>query len=416
MMPQKTPADGPETPNPNHKHPIVITNQEFKELARFSGPHSVSIYLPTGRAGQEEKSRIRAKNAVLLATRKLTKKYGLRSSQADQFLQPAIDLFSNQDFWQDQSDGLALFVGDGHFSFYTCPIDFRSQVYVQDSFYLRPLIPLVNEPPAQFYLLTLSRDDIRFFEATEYSITELELGEEVPSSLEDALRVDDRSRGLTSAGAPGKKAGSNAVFFGRDADHDRKNEELKVYFDRINKGVTNLLCDDKAPLVLAGVSELIPIYREANSYPHLFEQDFVSGNVAKEAVAELQERAWNVVAPFFQEQYQRDIEDFEQKLTQNTAGFGIHTVIPAAINGRVEVLWVDKDHDSFGTYDRETNGITLDPEQENDDSEELLDLAARAAHASGARVYNLPRTDMPRITSGICAIYRYNVDAQTTNL
>lgn len=394
----------------------MITDNNFKELARFSGPHSVSMYFPTGRVGQEEKSRIRGKNAVQLAARKLEKQFGLRPSQAEQFLQPAIDLFAEPEFWQNQSDGLAVFIGDGHFSHYACPIDFRSQVYVQQTFYVRPLISLVNEDPARFYLLSLSRDNIRLFETTEYSIQELEFAEEVPSNMAEALRIDDRSRGLTRAGAPGKKAGSNSVFFGRDADHDQENKEIKVFFDRVNDGVTSILCDDNAPLVLAGVEELIPIYREANSYAHLYEENFVAGNVADKQPAELQEMAWNVVAPHFQEQYQRDLEKFEAKLANNEASFGVHTVIPAAINGRVEVLWVDKDHDSYGTYDEATNGVSLDPEQKKANSEELLERAARAAHASGAKVYNLPRTEMPRITSGICAIYRYNVDAQTTNL
>jgi hypothetical protein len=52
-------------------------------------------------------------------------------------------------------------------------------------------------------------------------------------------------------------------------------------------------------LVLAGVEYYFPIYREANSYPHLVE-GVVAGNPEAQTIVDLHQRALGLVAPRFE--------------------------------------------------------------------------------------------------------------------
>ena len=58
---------------------------------------------------------------------------------------------------------------------------------------------------------------------------------------------------------------------------DDTKENLLKYFRLIDRGLHDLFEDERAPLVLAGVEYLFPIYREANTYPRLIEEG-IPGN------------------------------------------------------------------------------------------------------------------------------------------
>ncbi|MEO6887603.1 MAG: hypothetical protein ABI456_01165 [Ktedonobacteraceae bacterium] len=52
-------------------------------------------------------------------------------------------------------------------------------------------------------------------------------------------------------------------------------EQLLRYFQRINRGLQSVLRGERAPLVLAGVEHLLPIYRKVNTYAHVLDQGVV---------------------------------------------------------------------------------------------------------------------------------------------
>jgi len=133
----------------------MITRPQFDALAAASNPYSVSIYIPTYRVGNQQEDKIRLKNALKKAEEKLGFRYGVSEREAKEILAPAQALEDQSDFWKNQSDGLALFIGEDRFEYYSCPIDFETMIYVAPEFYLRPLVPLLGDDTA-FYLLALS--------------------------------------------------------------------------------------------------------------------------------------------------------------------------------------------------------------------------------------------------------------------
>ena len=196
---------------------------------------------------------------------------------------------------------------------------------------------------------------------------------------------------------------------------DSENGHLKAYFDEVDQGIATILKNEKRPLLLGGVTELIPIYVEANQYNHLIEDVYVKGNSDDTPTNELFEQASELVADYFNGQEARDRELFGLNIAKDEAGANLMTIAPAAVNGRVAVLWVAEGASQYGTYDTATNGVTYTDENEPG-AVDLYNMAIARAVQAGARVYVVPQMQLPRPTATICAIYRYGVPTDITNL
>ena len=67
---------------------------------------------------------------------------------------------------------------------------------------------------------------------------------------------------------------------------------------QVDHAVRQALSNGSAPLLLAGIAYLLPIYREANTYPQLIEED-ITVNPDDLPLNELHAQAWAIVAPRF---------------------------------------------------------------------------------------------------------------------
>jgi hypothetical protein len=94
---------------------------------------------------------------------------------------PAEQLLQQSDCWRYEGDGLALFLAHGFFRYFRLPLRLPAFVSVQDRFEISPLLPLWTSED-QFYLLALSLNKVKLFQATRYAISELDV-RELPSSI-----------------------------------------------------------------------------------------------------------------------------------------------------------------------------------------------------------------------------------------
>ena len=383
----------------------MITQEDFKKLAQREEDICVSIYIPTSRAGDPEPDRIRFKNALAKAEKQLQQLGSLAEREAEGLLRPASDLLGEEEFWAQQSDGLAVFIGPDFFHHEACPVDFIERVHVGRHYYLSPLTPLLNGDD-RFYLLTLSQKSLRFFEVDRYGITPIELNDKVPANMEKALMLDIPDAQVQQHSGQGGFVRN--IFHGKGGLSEKENAYLKEYFDRVSDGIDDMLCDEEAPLLLAGVDKLIPIYREASSYKYIVTDKHIGGNVEEDDPALLHEKAWLRMSDFFDQQRRRDKQLFESNLAEDEASFSLPNIVPAALNGRVEALFVARDaKGTYGRYNEKENKVEL-VEEQTLDTRDLADWAATAAFLNGARVYCNERTELPRPTADLAAIYRYN--------
>lgn len=384
----------------------ILTRDDLRTLIRKHDGLCVSIYMPTHRVGREvQQDPIRLKNLLGKAEDRMVAS-GVRAPEARELLKSAGMLLHDGLFWQHQSDGLAIFISPEMFRHYRLPFDFEELVVVTDRFHIKPLLPLLSGD-GKFYILALSQNEVRLLQGTGYSVSEVDL-EDVPESLAEALRWDDPEQRLqwhtqTGTMTDGKRA---AIFHGHGvASADDPKDYILRYFHQVDEGLRDLLRDEEAQLVLAGVDYLLPIYKKANTYPHLVDEG-IEGNPEELSADELHEQAWAIVHPLFLSA-QKEAAQYRQLagVGSEQASSDLKEVVPAAYHGRVETLFVAVGLQQWGTFDPDTNAVHLHERAEPGD-EDLLDLAAVHTLLNGGTVYALEPEKVPD-EAPLAAVLRY---------
>ncbi len=360
----------------------LLTKDDLKTLLLKSRPPCVSFYLPTQRGGGEADP-IRWKNLLGRAEEGLTK-YGLRPVRARELLGPARYLLDDAAFWKATSDGLAYFLSPNVVRSYRLPVPFAEEVAVADRFHVTPLLPLLSGD-GRYYVLALSQNQVRLLQGTALGLHEIDPAG-LPTSLAQALRFHDRDEPLIFHTHPSLGLGRwGAIFSGQGVGIDTHKADLLLYFRQIDRGLHEVLRDEHAPLVLASVEYLWPIYHEANTYAHLLGRG-VPGNPDRLGAAELHEKAWAVVKPAFEA-----AEAQAAALYARLAGTGRTAndpaeVVRAAYAGQLAVLFVAKGRQRPGRFSA-AEGTVAVSETAGPGDEDLLNFAAVHTLLHAGQVY-----------------------------
>jgi hypothetical protein len=383
----------------------LMSKEDLIQLSTKKDGWHVSILMPTHRMGSEiQQDPIRLKNLAEQAEQEMMEA-GARRPAAQEILAPARALIDDAEFWQHQSDSLAVFAAPDTFRLFRLPLDFEEKVVVGRRFYLKPLMPLLSYG-GDFYILALSQQEVRLLRGTGHSVGEVDL-EDVPMSLAEALRYDDPEARLgfrTDTSAPHARGEQHAVFYGSGAAADEDKEQLLRYFQQVSAGIDDLLAEERSPLVLAGVDYLLPIYRQANTYKHLTDAE-ITGNPEETSAAELHEQAWQIVEPIFAEVQHAAAERFPAAQAHDQASDELDEVVPAAHYGRVDTLFVTLDVEQWGTFAPETKELEIHTERDVGD-EDLLDVIAVQTLLHGGTVFAVPAAELPG-DGPVAALFRY---------
>ncbi len=386
----------------------ILTKAELEQLMRREEQWCVSIYMPTHRTGAEtQQDPIRLKNLLGGAEKHLSDE-GVGRRDIQKMLEPASKLLQESYFWQHQSDGLAIFLSANRIRRYRLPLNFAELMVVTDHFHISPLLPLFTGD-GQFYVLALSQNEVRLLLGTRYSVSEVDIGQ-VGGSLAEAIPSlnHQMSFQLHASGSTGGMPGSGSVTFhgqGGGSDESAKNELLR-YFRLVSDGLTEFLKGDRVPLVLAGVEYLLPIYKEANTYPNLIDA-VIKGNPDLLSADELHKSAWDILGPHFQAAQEEAFAHYQQLAGQASERVAdtLEKIVPAAYDGRVETLFVAAGVQQWGVFNPVTNEIEIHAQIESGD-EPLLDMAAVQTYLKGGIVYAVGPEKVPSGTSA-AAVLRY---------
>ncbi|MBD3165058.1 hypothetical protein GF324_00500 [bacterium] len=381
----------------------VVTMEDLKSLIEERDELCTSLYMHTARGGDAtQQNPVRFKN-MLKQLESYLLEMGLDQDEADSYLETPREMIDDFEFWQHQSDGLAMFMTRDKYCYYRLPYRFDEFTMLSDRYHIKPMLPLISGDGV-FYVLALSQNDVRLFRGSKFFVEQMNL-EGVPTSLQEALRFDDPERSLqyhTAVRAPGGQA---SQFHGQGVTGKETHKtNILRFFQQIDKGLKEFLADRNAPLVLAGVDFLLPIYAEANSYPHLME-DGVPGNPEDVSTEDLHNRAWRIVAPNFEKERQDDLERFANHSNEDITSTDLREIVTASHQGRVDTLFVALGKQSWGFYYPDEQKIELHGEREAYD-EDMLDYAAVQSFVNGAKVHAVPPEEVPG--GGLAAaIYRF---------
>ncbi len=380
----------------------IFGPRELKRLTATRQGPCITILMPTHAAGRDgQQDALRLKNLVSQAKCGLVDQ-GMRAPDAKKLLAPVRELPAEPGFWEKRASGLAIFLSDGVFDRFRVPLELDETVIVNQRFQVKPLLPLLSTND-QFSLLAISQNRVRFFEGRRYSIHEVKV-QGMPENMERALNIDSADRGsqVHSAmrGDLGKQA---AVFHGHGGERDAAKDDLARYFRMIDAALHRELRDQHAPLFLVGVRYLLPIYREVSSYAHIA-ADELPGNPDHLNERELHSRAWPLVEAHVESTRREATAKYRQFAGTGKTANDVRRIVPAAYQGQIETLFVDRNSHEWGLYDPMTGSVELrSPQRPGDD--DLLDYAAVQTLLHRGSVFAVAPDQSP--SPPIAAVFRY---------
>lgn len=383
----------------------LMTHKQLLELAGAHGRNCVSIFIPTERAGgpvDTGQGQIRLKNS-LKELNNILEEEGLSAKEKRVILDPVKELLDDDQFWRNQSDGLAIYTDGKEMQTFTLPVHFRQQTYVRDHYYMLPVIPFFNDDGI-FYILSVSMQHVKLYECSKHFIEEVVVEDLTPGRLEDVVGYDYEQKSLQNRSGQGGDSG--AMFHGQGSGIDDKGMEKEKFFRAVDAGVMKVLKDEKAPLVLACVDEYYPVYQKVTSYGHLFDEN-ISGNPDELDPLELHEDGWFLVEGYFRKTRAEKSQSLRNSSAGHKASSDLREIIMAAVDRRIDTVFIEEEKDLFGIYDMEQRSIELAEPGERSYQASLYNLAAVHTLLNGGEVFIVDDGEMPMEGSELNALFRY---------
>lgn len=386
----------------------TITQAQLRSLAESGTAPAVSIFMPTHRAGSGiRQDPIEFKNLLRDAENRLAER-GMRPTEAHDLMAPAWALLEDPDIWASNLDGLAIFVSPGHFRGFRLPIAPAPLVHVNDRFHVKALLPILAD--REFFVLAVSKHDSHLLRCTRTSCERIALPKDVETNVEKVREGKGEHAGSTvrhsdGMGGGGAGQGGAGTFHGESMEIERRlSEDMRFTFRQVDDGVFRVIDNPEAPFVLAGDIHVTPVYREVSKLKHIVE-DTIRGNQDITPDEELHARALEILEPVWHKELNAEQETFGTALAQGKASRDVEEIVLAALDGRVNTLFVAPEERRWGRVHEESRQVEQH-ETEAPEDEDLLDWATVKTLQTSGRVLVVGRDHVPG-DGPIAAVLRY---------
>lgn len=372
----------------------------YEVLTRVHEPPCISIYVEgDSAAGPAERTFRRFKEAVRNAgtASQDTLRWG---EEADKLVEANRQLIEEvESAIRADKTGAAIFISKDSSDYYRLPASAAGRVVVGSEFFIRPLLPLISTDD-RFFLLALSQNHVRLFEATRRGIQERQLLKTPENLHADLAEFSfERNYEMHTAASPGSGQ-KGAIFHGPSL----KNKDRLIHFFRdIDHGVAGVLKGEQAPLIVASVDYLFPIYREANTYPHLLEEAVI-GNPDLLSPNALRDASWEIAEKAFAGAPVRAFDVYKQHINTPLTSSNLRKIVAAAYRGTVRFLFVPAIGERWGFFESPATVHVHENREATD--EELVNLAAVLTLRHGGNVYPVAPGDLPQ-GAGMAAVFRF---------
>jgi len=378
-----------------------LTKEQFDELLLPAKGICFSLFIPIVRStALVKQNTVRLKKLLSTAEQELINN-GLSVSKAKKFLEPAHDFAFDEFTLQPECEGLAIFLSQDLFRHYYLPRSVAEFAFVGTRFHVTPLLPFLVED-GLYYVLALSQKKIRVLRCTRFTVEEVTV-KGIPENLEAAMVYKDPERQLQYHTQTPRypDARGAAIFHGHGVGIDDQKIDLEEYFRQIDIALHPVIKVEKAPLILASVDYLLPLYQKITSYPHLI-GECIPGNPELLSDHELRDKGWALVQAYFERDVRMTREKYSLSTGTSRSSSTLKEVCTAAYQGKVESLFVNIHRQIWGVYNPETGKLLVHEKKEPGD-DDLLNAAAIETLSRRGKVYPTKPSDQLELF----AVFRY---------
>ena len=381
----------------------LLTIESLAELASVQQPPCLSLYQPTHRRRPEnQQDPIRFRNLVKELEASLLQKYPAAESRL--LLEPFEKLAHEHDFWNHTLDGLAVLGGPSLFRVFHLQRPVAEFAVVADSFHTKPLRRFLQSV-GRYQVLGLSLGKVHIFEGNRDALDEIDPAPGVPRTMVDALGDEAVESHMTVASYGGVGQGSAPMHHGDGGKQDGAEVKAERFFRAVDRAVLMHHSQPSAlPLILAALPEHHHLFRRVSHNPFLIAEG-ISVNPDAVPIAELRNRAWQVVEPQYLAAMATLADEFAGAKSKGLGSDDLPQVAKAAAAGRVATLLIESDRQIAGRLDSATGRVDV-ADLSNPQVDDLLDDLGELVGNLGGKVMVLPAEKMPGRT-GLAATYRY---------
>ncbi|MCH2339137.1 hypothetical protein ACGFZ7_00925 [Pseudomonas sp. NPDC047963] len=375
-------------------------------LAKREAP-CLSLYQPTHRSFPErQQDPIRFKHLVRELEDSL-KQQG-RGDQAKALLKPFHDLIDDPDFWNSNRDGLAVFAAADYFEVFRLQRSVPELAVANDRMHLKPLLRIAQSAD-RYQILAITLDSVRLFEGNRDGVDEVQLGEGVPNTVEEALGRELTEKGQTGfpqgysrAGERGDPMQVESGGAGRQDEIDRDRER---FFREVDRAILEHHSrKSRLPLILAALPEHQFHFRKLSHNEFLLPEG-IENDASLLSHDELRQKSWMVMQPRYIKRLEGFINQYGESRGQGLATDQLEQIGQATLEGRVATLLVEAERRIPGIVDKQ-QGKAVAVEADSATTPDLLDELTIWTLEQGGEVIAVPTERMPT-ESGAAAIYRY---------
>lgn len=334
----------------------MLTNEDLKRLAAVSGPCLTIIEPLRDNYSQVTKPDTRIIAAIQEAAGLLEEK-GFDADERDEVLRPLKKVALNTD-WTGRKGSVVMFRSPE--CTVTCfwPDPLPPRVHFAEEFLLLPLLPgfLTKR---DFWLLALSIKSVRLFRGTSDGLIEAPLPNDVARSLSEDEEFDQPDHSLRGRSSAGPSVGAmKGVQFGTSSANELQADYLHDYFKAIDRGIHTILAKDPQPLILAGVTRELAIYRTVNTYSPVL-TGAVHGSTEKLASGVLYAKAVELMSAYSVRAMDATVLEMEEAGNRGLIVTDPAALIEAAGNGQIADLIVSPAAPGFAEREDAINWAAL---------------------------------------------------------
>lgn len=386
-------------------------------LPERDGP-CVSLYVPIGGDWHGPSDAVRFNNLLHCMENDL-QRWCIDRSEVEQLLDEGRPTSAVGQYGREPAQGIAAFLAPGFSMIDLVGVPVPIRYRFGNHFHILPLLPLIDAFQ-RFFVLSLNQECVRFFVATPFAMTEIDLNE-LPTKPCGAPRAGAFARTTGNARLASRFSASRlpsgaarmreSGTLGFDSPEADLNEMLRA----VDRKLHHFLVGETAPMLIAGFGFIASLYEEINSYQHLLPVR-IPGSPSHWTTEELHAHAVELAKPYLERNQRLALRGFGAAggrfglTTTSETATDVTDVLLAAEAGRIGTLFVARDDEGNGRHDTEGDDTAFDP-----DGDDLREIAAARTLLSGGHVSLVDRSAMPE-RSRMAAMLRSNVSSQLAPL
>jgi hypothetical protein len=385
-----------------------FSRQVLAELLAFDEQPSLSLYMPTHRTFPERsQDPIRYKNLVRDLQTQLEQQHP--DLDGAPLLQSFHALVDDQDFWNANRDGIAVFGARDYFKVIAVNQRLPQRAVANSHPYLKPLLRLVQSTD-RYQALCLTRNEVWLYEGSSEQLEKIELAEQVPRNQNEALG-DELTPGNQQGFPNGfSRSGERGDAMMHEAAGGGKQDEINLdrerFFRVVDKAILQYHSQPSGlPMILVALPENQAVFRAVSHNPQLLAQG-IEIDPSRLGVEALRVHCSKLMAHSYADHVVDSLNRYGIAVGQGRALDNLADIARAAWEGRVALLLVEAERQVPGRLDLDKGRLLID-ESGDELAPDVLDELILAVTRQGGEVVVIPPEHVMPTDTGAAAVCRF---------